>query len=63
MVAAIESEIEESLKDLSSGEEGDVWKNAIIYLVDFYVYERGVSIWYVREDGYVWNAPVACREE
>lgn len=63
MINAIESQIKKSLKDLSSGEDGDKWNNTTIYLVDFYEYERGVNIWYVREDGYVWHAPMLLVEK
>ncbi|GAB6991837.1 hypothetical protein [Paenibacillus pini] len=63
MIAAVETYISDFCKDMLSGDGKEKWVNAKIYIVDFYEYETGVSVWIVRQDGYAWYAPVALTEE
>lgn len=63
MIAAAETYISAFCKDMLSGENKEKWVNARIYLVDYYEYETGVTIWMVRQDGYAWHDAAALTEE
>ncbi|WP_042203377.1 hypothetical protein [Paenibacillus camerounensis] len=59
IIKAIENNIQKITKDLLDSTDRELWEQSTVYLTNFYEYEQGVSIWFVREDHYVWQVPVS----
>jgi hypothetical protein len=62
MIQAAEKYAESLCEDFVSGTESELWRDAKIYIADFYEYENVVNVWFVRKDGYASNNPVLLTE-
>lgn len=58
IIAAMEKKLQATCDDFLSGEGDDNWLNTDIYIVDFFEYETGANVWYVRKDGEVSSLPL-----
>lgn len=58
MIQTAERHAETLCEDFLSGEGSELWKNADIYIADFYEYQEFIDIWWIRKDGYASTTPV-----
>jgi len=63
MIQATEEAVRGVCKDFASGTESSLWRGSKAYIADFYEYEEGVEVWFVRQDGYVWYFPFQITEK
>jgi hypothetical protein len=61
MIAAVEANVRWALEDFYQGADQtyEEWKNADVYIADFYEYEEAAIAWICRQDGLIVEYPVA----
>lgn len=64
MIAAVEAKIRWALEDFYKGADHtyEEWKDADVYIANFYEYEDGTHAWICRQDGVIVDYPVAFEE-